>query len=259
MALFTARQDKVADYCRQQVQRADVYVGIIGFRYGSLVKDDAGKRSYVELEFDAAAEKGLTQLIFLLDEDATLPLPKKYLSDPDHEKQQTAFRARVKRAGTMVRQIDSPETLKTLLLQALLELPDTPAAKSPRELPRSIASHAANRSSNVALCPLSSRLSRLCREVFPGQADDVDFFGGWLVRARCLKSCGDEDPAEFVQRRVLAQPGGPGDAGRELVQLAAGVGRVSGHVDVPAGQRAGDGCGHPAGQPQPGRGAGALG
>ncbi len=24
-----------------------------------------------------------------------------------------------------------------------------------------------------------SRLSRLCREVFPGQTDDVDFFAGW--------------------------------------------------------------------------------
>ncbi len=61
-----------------------------------------------------------------------------------------------------------------------------------------------------------------------------------------------------MQRRVLAQPGGPGDAGQELLQLAAGVGRVSDHVDVAAGQRAGDGSGHAAGQPQPGRGAGAL-
>jgi hypothetical protein len=40
-----------------------------------------------------------------------------------------------------------------------------------------------------------TRLSRLCGEVFPGQTDDVDFFGGWLVRARCPKSCGDDDPA----------------------------------------------------------------
>src|SRR6516225_9792554 len=30
-------------------------------------------------------------------------------------------------------------------------------------------------------------LSQLCREVFPGQADDVDFFAGRLVRARCPK------------------------------------------------------------------------
>ena len=33
--------------------------------------------------------------------------------------------------------------------------------------------------------------------VFPGQPEDGDFLGCWLVRARCLKSGGDDDAAEL--------------------------------------------------------------
>jgi hypothetical protein len=43
-----------------------------------------------------------------------------------------------------------------------------------------------------------SPLSRLCGEVFPGQADDVDFFAGRLVRARYRKFRGDDDAAELA-------------------------------------------------------------
>src|SRR5260370_36908770 len=57
---------------------------------------------------------------------------------------------------------------------------------------------------------LTARLSWLCGEVFPGQANDAAFFGGRLVRARCLKSGRGEHPAERggefgARRRGLAR------------------------------------------------------
>ena len=122
MAYFTAREDQPAAYCRQQVQRANVYVGIIGFRFGSPVKDEP-ELSYTELEFQAASELGLPRLIFLLDEDAVLPLPRGYLSDPVYEQRQQAFRARARDAGMTVQRVDSPDRLEMLLYQALRELP----------------------------------------------------------------------------------------------------------------------------------------
>ena len=121
MAYFTAREDKPAAYCRQQVQRADVYVGIIGFRYGSPVKDQP-ELSYTELEFAAATELGLPRLVFLLNEDAVLPLPQSYLSDPRYQERQHAFRARAKDAGMTVQRVGSPGDLELLLFQALTEL-----------------------------------------------------------------------------------------------------------------------------------------
>jgi Domain of unknown function (DUF4062) len=121
MAYFTAREDKPAGYCREQVGRADVYAGIIGFRYGSPVRDEPGL-PYTELEFAAAWELGLSRLVFVPDENAVLPLPQVFLSDPVHGERQRAFRDQVQDAGITVQPVDSPDRLETLLYQALTTL-----------------------------------------------------------------------------------------------------------------------------------------
>ena len=129
MAYFTAREDKPASYCREQVGRADVYAGIIGFRYGSPVRDEPGF-SYTELEFAAAGELGLPRLVFVLDENAVLPLPGVFLSDPVHGERQRAFRDRVQDAGITVQPVDSPDRLEMLLFQALTTLQQVPGGRA---------------------------------------------------------------------------------------------------------------------------------
>jgi Domain of unknown function (DUF4062) len=131
MAYFTAREDKPASYCREQVGRADVYAGIIGFRYGSPVRDEPAC-SYTELEFAAAGELGLPRLVFVLDENAVLPLPQVFLSDPVHGERQRAFRQRVQDTGIMVQWVDSPDRLETLLFQALVTLRQTAGGRAGR-------------------------------------------------------------------------------------------------------------------------------
>jgi SOS-response transcriptional repressor LexA len=145
MQYFTARDDKPADYCRQQVQRADVYVGIIGFRYGSPVKDEPDM-SYVELEFEAATAQGLPRFIFLLDQNANLRLPANMTSDPDIQREirQREFRDRLMSSGVIVGRIDSPDRLETLLFHSLTELQRTPPATAATERPAVVA-HVADR------------------------------------------------------------------------------------------------------------------
>lgn len=121
VAYFVGRDDKPAEYCRARVRDCDVYVGLIGFRYGSPVRDQP-EVSYTELEFEAAAEARLLRLVFLLDEYKPVPIPARRLfdSDPDLQARQRAFRQRLLESTTGA-QFASPEQLEALLLQALQE------------------------------------------------------------------------------------------------------------------------------------------
>jgi tetratricopeptide (TPR) repeat protein len=133
MAYFTARDGTPAGYCREVVAGCDVYAGLIGLRYGSLVRDQP-EMSYTELEFDAAGEAGLTRLVFVLDENAALLAPPDRLYDQDAglRDRQRAFRDRLRDSGITVATFGSPEQLEVLLLQALHEArPQAPAGAVP--------------------------------------------------------------------------------------------------------------------------------
>ena len=69
MANFPAADQPAAELCAGRVRGCDVYVGVLGTRYGSPVRDMRGV-SYTELEFETATEVGLDRLVFLLDTDA---------------------------------------------------------------------------------------------------------------------------------------------------------------------------------------------
>jgi hypothetical protein len=57
MRYFAARDSRPAEYCRSRVRECDIYVAVIGFRYGSIVPGESV--SYTELEFQEAGAAGL--------------------------------------------------------------------------------------------------------------------------------------------------------------------------------------------------------
>ncbi len=126
MEYFAARDQAPADYCAEQVAEADVYVGIIGFRCGSLVPDKPDV-SYTEHEFDTATRSGKTRLMFLLDRPSAEVMPTDYLSDPEHGDRQERFRKKITDAGLIAATFATPDQLGMELLHALYELQQTGA------------------------------------------------------------------------------------------------------------------------------------
>jgi F-box protein 11 len=131
MAYFAAREGEPAEYCERQVRACHVYVGLVGFRYGSRVPGQDDEVSYTELEFRTATDAGIRRLVFLLDEDAPIP-PR--LVDEDRAAV-TAFRDRLRDAGVIVKTVGSPAELGEAVLHALYELREERRERPPWPAP----------------------------------------------------------------------------------------------------------------------------
>jgi hypothetical protein len=175
MAYFTARDAEPADYCLAEIQRADVFVGIIGMRYGATVRGRP-EVSYTELEFEAATAAGIPRLILLVRDDAVeLPSVEQVA---DHAIRQQAFRRRLQDAGVTVAWVASPAETKLSLFQALVDLRDSPTHKITGLVQHRAALPREAQIDTEASCnvPLST---------FGHPNADGGFWARWLFQAAC--------------------------------------------------------------------------
>lgn len=139
MKYFTSSELPPAEVCRRAVGEADVYVAVVGFVYGSPVRDQSSK-SYTELEFESAVERGIPPLAFLLGEETYGP--SELYVDLQYGVRQNAFRRRIRESGITVSTVVSPHELQTGLLRALLAL-DAVSSGSDRQSDEWSFAHAA--------------------------------------------------------------------------------------------------------------------
>jgi Tetratricopeptide repeat/Domain of unknown function (DUF4062)/NB-ARC domain len=133
MADFPAADQPAAQLCAERVRGCEVYVGVLGTRYGSPVRD-IPEVSYTELELDTATAAGLPRLVFLLDTAAAdVGIPLDQLIDHAFGARQEAFRRRVQASGLVTQSFANPDQLGKLLERSLRELAE--ARRRPGPLP----------------------------------------------------------------------------------------------------------------------------
>ena len=124
MADFPAANQPPAQLCADRVRECEVYVGVLGTRYGSPVRDQP-EVSYTELEFDTATEAGKDRLVFVLDTDADVGIPPSALIDREFGDRQDLFRGRVQDSKLTTQSFANPDMLGRLVERSLRELADT--------------------------------------------------------------------------------------------------------------------------------------
>ena len=125
MADFPAAGQAPAQVCAERVRGCDVYVGVLGTRYGSPVRDRP-EVSYTELEFDTATEAAMDRLVFVLDTHvADVGIPLSGLIDREFGDRQDAFRRRVQDSGLTTQSFANPDALRRLVGDSLRDLADT--------------------------------------------------------------------------------------------------------------------------------------
>lgn len=118
LEFFGALPDTPKEECLRLVRASQVFLGIIGMRYGFI--DDADGKSMTQLEYEEAQIVRLPTLIYLIDEEHHPVMPKHVDTGVGAEKLK-AFKALLKSAH-VVGSFTSPEDLAAKITQDIVRL-----------------------------------------------------------------------------------------------------------------------------------------
>lgn len=117
MEHLSAEDANAVQVSLRMVEEADLYLGVFGFRYGYIPPNS--ETSVTEMEYNRAVERGIPQLIFLMDDDHPVK-PSDVETGAGAEKLK-AFKERLK-ADRVVGFFKSADELLALVIQSLSDL-----------------------------------------------------------------------------------------------------------------------------------------
>ncbi|HEV7892849.1 MAG TPA: DUF4062 domain-containing protein [Pyrinomonadaceae bacterium] len=132
MEHLSAADANAVEVSLRMVDKAEVYLGVFGFRYGYVPPD--ADISVTEMEYNRAAELGIPRLIFMMHDDH--PVKAGDVETGSGAEKLKAFKERLK-TDRVVGFFKSPDELLTLVFQSLSELrqPDLTAFHYVSDIP----------------------------------------------------------------------------------------------------------------------------
>lgn len=118
MEFFGADARAPLDVMLDKLSYCQLYIGIIGMRYGSIDKNT--QKSYTELEYEKAKELGIPCLIYIIDEENALIAPK-YVERGESADKLVVFKNKL-RSEHVVKRFTTPESLGEALQHDLPEI-----------------------------------------------------------------------------------------------------------------------------------------
>lgn len=120
MELFAAGDESQMDVIKRWIDESDVYLLILGGRYGSI--EARSQKSYIQLEYEYAIEKGKPLFAVVINEDYLETKIKKFGSEvfeKDNPQKLKEFRALV--LARMVKFWSDPRDIKLSILETIAE------------------------------------------------------------------------------------------------------------------------------------------
>lgn len=114
---------------QEMIDAADVYIGIYAYRYGSVAEGQT--KSYTELEFDRAVDRGIPCLIFLMSAEHDVR-PRDVETSPGAQEKLAAFKARASK-GRICKEFKSAEDLRSQVIDALSQWKEEAHQKSEKK------------------------------------------------------------------------------------------------------------------------------
>lgn len=114
MEHFVSTPDRPLDVCLTDVRRCQLYIVLVGMRYGSIDKESG--KSFTELEYEEALKNKIPVLAFVINENECPVLPKFVDTGEDAEKLKQ-FKSRLDER--MTSRFSSVENLKELVVRSV--------------------------------------------------------------------------------------------------------------------------------------------